>query len=121
MDYTSIVTHESKVAPGVSYDLLRGSFGRRLELMGQVRELSKKREFHQAGDQPIDHMEVGQLSLEIDRLYFHWGLRAIRGLTIDGQAPTVTQLWEIGPLALVNEILLAIHRGLEFHPDEQKN
>ena len=121
MDYPSFVTHQSQVAPGVSYELARLSFGRRLELMAQVREMSQRREFLAAGDEPREYMQVAEMSLSIERLYFRWGLRAVYGLNIDGQPATPEALWEHGPAALTNEILLAIHQEIEFTEEKQKN
>lgn len=121
MEYTSKSIHQSKVAPGVHYELQRMSFGRRLELMTQVRELSRRREFLAAGESPMETMQVAELSLEIERLYFHWAVLGIQGLTIDGMEPSPAQVWERGPLALTNEILQEIHKSLEFTEEAQKN
>ena len=64
------------------------SFGRRVDLMRRVRELARRMEFLEAGEEPASKMDAALLQAEIDRLYVAWGLRAVAGLTVDGVAST---------------------------------
>ena len=121
MEYQSVVRKPSAALLGVEFELARMSFGRRLELMKQVRELSQRREFHQAGETPADRMEAALLSMEIDRLYWQWGLRAVHGLQLDGVPATVEGLWATGPEALSREILEAIRAEAGLTETERKN
>jgi len=121
MDYQSSVTLASKAAAGVEFEVARMSFGRRLELMRQVRDLSQRREFHDAAGTPGGQMESAVLSMEIDALYWRWGLQAVRGLQIDGAAVDAAAQWERGPEALTREILTAIRAEAGLSEDERKN
>lgn len=79
MEYTSIQTIESTVAPGVSYTVVKMSFGRRVELMRRIRELAARKEFVEAGGSPGEKMEAALLASEIDRIYLLWGLEGSHG------------------------------------------
>src|SRR5262245_24759250 len=76
MSYDSVAPVESRVAPGVRFEIARMSFGRRVELMRRVRELARKMEFLEAGSEPGERMDAALLQAEIDRLYLSWGLRS---------------------------------------------
>lgn len=121
MEYSSTIRIPSATLPGVEFEVARMSFGRRLELMKQVRELSQRREFFEAGATPVDRMEAALLSIEIDRLYWHWGLRAVRGLTLDAQAATAESLWEQGPEDFTREVLAEIRAEAGLDDAERKN
>ena len=60
------------------------SFGRRVELMRQVRELARRMEFLEAGQEPATRWMRRSYGQKIDRLYLTWGLRAVSGLALDG-------------------------------------
>src|ERR1017187_3802814 len=105
MTYDSVTVVESRVASGVRYTVAKMSFGRRTELMRQVRELARRMEFLEAGQEPGQKMDAALLRVEIDRLYLTWGLRAITGLVLDGTEATPESLAELGPEELFREAL----------------
>jgi hypothetical protein len=121
MNHQSTITHQSVSLPGVAFDVLRITYGRRLDLMKLVRALAQRREFHEAGDTPADRMQAAELSLEIDQLYLQWGLQSVNGLTIDGEPATPQNLWQAGPEALTREIIAAIRSAAGLTEDERKN
>jgi len=97
------------------------SFGRRLELMRRIRDLSSKAEFFEAGNTEQSRIEAGVLAAEIDRLYVQWGLGGVRGLELDGQPATVEQLIEKGPEDLFREALAAVKAECGLGEQERKN
>jgi hypothetical protein len=121
MQYESTIDLHSTWAPTVRYRIERMSFGRRIELMRQVRGLLALHEFHAAGDSPVDRVDASALSMEIDRLYWHWGLLSVDGLSIGHQPATKETLLEHGPEPLVHEILAVIKRECGLSEDERKN
>jgi hypothetical protein len=121
MNYESVLRVDSKFCPGVVYTVARLSFGRRLELMRDVRELATKLEFHRAGQTEADHMDASLLSAEIDRLYVRWGLREIEGLAIDEERATPDSLAAAGPEELFIEALLAVKEQCGLTDPERKN
>ena len=60
------------------------SFGRRMELMGRVRELARRTKFLAASEDAGDKMDAALLQAEIERVYVMWGVKAVAGLTVDG-------------------------------------
>jgi hypothetical protein len=121
MDWSSHKTVESRVAPGVSFVLARMSFGRRMELMKQIRELIRRVEFHEAGQDVKDRMEAAVISAEIDRLYVQWGIKEIRSLALDGAPATVQSLIEAGPEELFREALALVRGECGLSDEERKN
>lgn len=121
MQYESTVEYGSNWAPGVRYRIERMSFGRRLELTRQVRGLLAKQEFHAGGDSPLDQVEASALAMEVDQLYWNWGLLDIEGLSIAGESATKEMLLKSGPEPLVHEILSAIKRECGLSEAERKN
>jgi hypothetical protein len=121
MTYESVVEVESKVAPGVRFTVARMSFGRRMELMRQVRELSRRMDFLEAGQQPGEKMDAALLRVEIDRLYLVWGLRAVSGLVLDGGQANPGLLAEAGPEELFQEALAAVRAEAGLTDEERKN
>ncbi|MEK7406856.1 MAG: hypothetical protein AAB225_17405 [Acidobacteriota bacterium] len=121
MKYQSVVAVEAKCCPGVSYTIRRVSFGRRIELIRQVRELAGKVEFLEAGSDPREKIEASLLASEIDRLYLLWGLVKVEGLDVDGEPATPESLAASGPEALCGEILAAIKAEFGLNEDERKN
>jgi len=121
MTYESVREVDSGLAPGVTYVVARMSFGRRVELMRRVRELAGKREFLNAGDDSGGKMDGALLQAEIDRLYVVWGLREVRGLTVDGAAATPERLAEAGPEDLFREALAAVRAETGLSAAERKN
>ena len=121
MNYESVVVVESSVSGGVKLKISRMSFGRRVELMRQVRELSRKVEFLEAGQQPGDLMDAGLLRAEIDRMFVLWGLSGVSGLIVDGEEATPEVLVENGPEDLFREALAAVRAQTGLTEDERKN
>jgi hypothetical protein len=121
MTYESVKLVDSQVAPGVQYTIARMSFGRRIELMRRVRELARRVEFLEAGEDAAGKMEAGLLRAEVDRLYLEWGLQAISGLELDGAKATPTSLLESGPEELFREALEAVRSETRLSEAERKN
>jgi hypothetical protein len=112
---------ESKVAPGVTFSVARMSFGRRVELMRKVRELARRVEFLEAGQEPGDRMDAALVQAEIDRVYLAWGLKGVAGLAVDGVEATPESLAEAGPEELFREALEAVRAETGLNEAERKN
>jgi hypothetical protein len=119
--YDSLVSIDSKAAPGVRFAIYRISFGRRMELSRRVREISRKAEFLEAGTELHEKIEANILAQEIDAMYLEWGLVKIEGLIIDGEAATAVQLLERGPENLAREVVGAIKEQCGLTEAERKN
>ena len=78
-------------------------------------------EFLEAGEDAREKLEAAVLAAEIDRAYLEWGLVAIEGLEIDGEAATPAALIGRGPLDLATEILARIKAECGLSEDERKN
>ena len=61
------------------------------------------------------------MSAEIDKAYLEWGLVAVAGLTIDGEAASPTSVIEKGPMELAAEILARVKSEWSLGGDERKN
>ena len=121
MTYESEKVVESKAAPGVRFRVARMSFGRRMELMREVRELARRKEFLESGQSAEERMDGALLQGEIDRLFVKWGLRAVEGLRLDGEQATPELLAETGPEELFREALDAVRAEVGLTPNERKN
>ena len=121
MDYDSARTLDLEAMPGVSVVINRMSLRRRLSLMEQVREITKRVEFHDAGAQTVDKLDATILSHEVDMLLLKWGLKQIDGLTIDGNPATPEQLISSGPEVACREIVAAIRDECGLTEEERKN
>jgi hypothetical protein len=121
MEYTSTETINSSVAPGVTYTVVKMSFGRRVELTRRIRELAARKEFVEAGDTPDEKMEAALLASEIDRIYLLWGLKEVTGLELDGQPATPESLAANGPEGLFREVLCAVKQQCGLAEAERKN
>ena len=121
MEYASYEVVDSELAPGVRYTLAKMSFGRRVELTRQIRELAARQEFLEAGETPSDKMDAALLGSEIDRLYLLWGLKEVAGLDVDGLPATPESLAGSGPEELFREALSAIKRLCGLSEAERKN
>jgi len=119
--YQSHLTSQSQAIPGVSYTILRMSFGRRMELLRLIRELAVKLPYLEASSDLREQVEANLLTQQIDELYLRWGLTALKGLTIDGEAATAGSLIESGPEELTKEIAAAIKAQCGLSEDERKN
>ena len=121
MNYESVVTVDSAIAEGVRYSVARASFERRLALMRKIRELGRRMEFLEAGQDPGDRMDAALLRAEIDRIWLLWGLREIAGLEVDGKAATPESLAAAGPEELFREALEAVRAQTGLTDAERKN
>jgi len=121
MDYTSYESIASELVPGVSYTVLKISFGRRVELTRRIRALASQREFLEAGETAEEKMEAALLASEIDRIYVLWGLKEVAGLMLDGVPATPDSLAATGPEELFREALCAVKRQCGLSDGERKN
>lgn len=121
MSYESTRVVRSAIDPAVSYVVWRMSFGRRLELMKEVRELARRMEYLAAGNAPGERMDAALARCEIDRLFVRWGLREIAGLELDGAPATPEMLAARAPEALFREALRAVRSEAGLSADERKN
>ncbi len=121
MTYESVKLVESQLAPGVRYSVARMSFGRRIDLMRRVRELARRVEFLEAGEDAGAKMDAGVLRAEVDRLYVEWGLQSVAGLEVDGTEATPLLLAESGPEELFREALEAVRAETGLTEAERKN
>jgi hypothetical protein len=119
--YDSVISIDSKAAPGVKFAIYRISFGRRMELSRRVREISRKAEFLEAGTDLHEKIEANILAQEIDAMYLQWGLVKVDGLIIDGEAATAVQLLDKGPEDLAREVVGAIKEQCGLNEAERKN
>ena len=90
--HESFVWIDAETHAGVRYRIARMSLGRRIELARQIREAGRRLEFLEAGNDVREKLEAAVLQGEIDRVYLEWGLEAIEGLEIDGEAATPESL-----------------------------
>lgn len=104
-DWESRLWFDSHALEGVRYEIVRISFGRRIELARRIREIGRKMEYLEAGGDPREKLEATVLAAEIDKVYLEWGLISVEGLEIDSVTATVGSLLEDGPVELATEIL----------------
>lgn len=121
MTYSSTVTVNSKLYPGVRFEIARMAFNRRMQLMRQVRELARNLEFLRAGETDAEQMDAHILNAEVERAYITWGLEAVHGLTIDGQPANPDSLMNRGPEDLVREAIVAVRAECSLSDHERKN
>jgi hypothetical protein len=121
MNWDSRTLVASEQHPGVIFVIARMTFGRRIELMRQVRDIAARREYFEAGRDSKNDMEASLLGAEIDRLYLRWGLAEVRGLELDGAPATPESLIESGPEELYIEALTAIRVECGLTENERKN
>jgi hypothetical protein len=115
------LTKEALRYAGVRYEIRRISFGRRIELARRIREVGRKAEYLEAGNDVRDKLEATVLGAEIDRVYLDWGLVGVEGIEIDGEAATPQSLIDAGPVELAAEILGRIKAECGLTDDERKN
>lgn len=119
--YETTVWFDARTVAGARFAIARVSFGRRIELARRIREIGQKAEYLEAGNDSREKLEAAVLSAEIDRAYLEWGLVAVEGLTIDGEAATPRTLIEKGPVELAMEALGRIKSECGLSEDERKN
>jgi len=116
-----VLWFDAESAAGVRYGIARLTFGRRLELARRIREIGRKAEFLAAGTDAREKLEAVVVGAEVDRAYLQWGLLAVEGLTIDGEAATPESLVDKGPLELAAEILASVKSECGLSEAERKN
>jgi len=119
--WESRIWFAAEAMDGVRYEIVRVSFGRRIELARRIREIGRKMEYLEAGSDARETLEATVLAAEIDRAYLEWGLTAVEGLEIDGVAATPETLVDHGPVELAMEILGRIKSECGMTEDERKN
>jgi hypothetical protein len=119
--YESSAWFDAETHAGVRFAIVRMSFGRRIDLARRIREIGRKIEFLDAGNDVREKLEAAVLAVEIDRTYLEWGLAGIEGLKIDGETATAATLIEKGPADLATEILARIKAESGLNEDERKN
>jgi hypothetical protein len=119
--YQSHLTFQSASIPGVSFTVLRMSFGRRMDLFRKIRELSGSLQYLECSADFREQVEASLLGQEIENLYLRWGLVSVEGLSIDGEPANLETLIESGPESLSREIVSAIKVQCGLSPDERKN
>jgi hypothetical protein len=119
--WESRIWFDAEAIAGVRYEIVRVSFGRRIELARRIREIGRKMEYLEAGSDARETLEATVLSAEIDRAYLEWGLVSIEGLQIDGVGATSEALIDRGPVELAMEILGHIKSECGMTEDERKN
>lgn len=121
MKYESRIERSSDLSPGVVFVIRRMSFGRRLKLIQQVRDLAQRAECLMAGTSPSEKLEAAMLIGEIERKYVLWGLDEIRGLEIDGAEANPQTLIESGPEELIREALEFVKAETNLTEEARKN
>ncbi len=119
--WAASVWFEAESCAGVRFRVARMTLGRRIDLARRIREIGRKIEFLDASADLREHIEAAALKAEIDRAYLEWGLEAIEGLEIDGEAATPEMLIERGPLNLELEMLEKIRAECGLTEAERKN
>ena len=112
---------DAESASGVRFAIARLTFGRRLDLARRIREIGRRAEFLAAGAEVRDKLEAAVVGAEVDRAYLEWGLLAVEGLTIDGEAATPLAVVDKGPLELATEILGRVKAECGLSEIERKN
>jgi hypothetical protein len=120
-NHESGVWCDSEAVAGVRFRVKRISVARKIELARAIREIGRRAEFLEAGSEPREKLEAAVVAGEIDEAYLAWGLEALEGLTIDGEAATPRMLIEKGPLALAGEVIGRIKRECGLSEDDRKN
>ncbi|MBM3787575.1 MAG: hypothetical protein FJW30_24735 [Acidobacteria bacterium] len=121
MEYQSTVCKESRVCPGVRFQVRRLSLARRMELVREIRSAGAQLEFHAAGAGLADQVEAASIRATVDAIYLRWGIAGIEGLSIDGEPATVESFIAAGPDGLAREMADAVHGELFLSEDERKN
>jgi hypothetical protein len=119
--YRSAAWRRSQTHSRVRFAIARMSFGRRLEIAREIREIGQRLEYLEAGGSLAEKAEASVAAAEIDRVYLRCGLAGIEGLEIDGAAATSESLFAAGPEDLTREILDAIKAEWGLLEQERKN
>lgn len=119
--YESTVTIRSQACPGVAFKVFRMSFGRRMELVRRIREVSARLKFLEASTEFEEQVEANLLAQQIEELYVRWGLQEVDGLIIDGEPACIDLLIDRGPEELSKEISQAVKSLCGLTEQERKN
>ena len=119
--YESFQWVEAEGRAGVRYRIARISVARRIDLARRIREVGRRMEFLAAGGDARETLEALVLAGEMDQAYLEWGLEAVEGLTIDGEAATPQSLIAKGPVDMAGEILARIKAACGLNDGERKN
>lgn len=120
--YESAVWRESRLWPGVQFQVLRMSLLRRHRLMRELGSLATEEAFHRAVPEDAGSaISANELQTRIDEMVIRTALLGIKGLSIDGQQATVESLMESGPESLSREIAEAIAEESSLDENERKN
>lgn len=120
-EVSSVLEVMSELCAGVKYRIRRVSFAGRLELLRAVQTLSRKAEFHSAGEHWPDKVSAATAEREIELLQLEWGLAGVEGLFIDGQEATKELFITRAPEELASEVLRHIQGQLALSGEERKN
>lgn len=118
--YSTVKWHQSTTTPEVRFAVRRISLGARIDLMKRIRELTLRNEFLKAGD-AADRLEASLSEMLVQELLVNWGLTAITGLMIDGNAATRDDVVDKAPEDLADEIARAVWQEADLTEDERKN
>lgn len=120
--YESAAWRNSRLWPGVQFQVLRMSLIRRHRLMQELKSLASEEAFHRAApDEASSEISAEELRTRIDELVIRTALLGIKGLSIDGQPATVESLIDSGPENLAREIAEAVAEESFLSDDERKN
>jgi hypothetical protein len=119
--YRSTAWRSSETHSRVRFAILKMSFGRRLEIAREIREIGQRLEFLEAGGSLAERAEASAAGAEIDRVYLRCGLAGIEGIEIDGLTATAESLFGAGPEDLTREILDSIKAEWGLSEPERKN
>jgi hypothetical protein len=121
MKYYSTILKESRIFPGVSYEIRRCSLKSRLELLRLVRAEGHGLDFHNAGDDFADQLRSREVLKSIEAIYIRWALLRLVGLSIDNEPADCELLIEKGPEDLCREIAEGIREECFLSEEERKN
>jgi hypothetical protein len=121
MQYESTRTLSSRSCEGVRFTIARMTFGRRIDLMRRVRQLTSQFEFDRAGSSIDDRVQASLTAAAIDEVYLAWGLISLEGLNVDGRSAAPETLALCGPESLCREIIAAIKHECALNEEERKN
>lgn len=120
--YERAIWQDSRLWPGVQFQVLRMSLLRRHRLMHEIRPLATEEAFRWAApDDAGSEITATELQTRIEEIVLRTALLKIKGLNIDGEPATVESLIEGGPESLAREIAEAIAKESSLDENERKN
>lgn len=121
MNYHSTLLKDSRVFPGVRYEIRRPSLRGRLDLLRLVRAEGHSLAFHNGSTEITDQIRSKELLTAIDAIYIRWALIRIDDLVIDDQPADCELLIDKGPESLCQEIAESIREECFLSEEERKN